>query len=82
MKIGIVGPTNQERSLPFDAERSVNLYPVFDKMGKEVAAMYGTPGLDLFSTAGTGPIRGAYSTAGGRAFVVGPHPKRGKRWKS
>lgn len=70
MKIGIVGPTYQERSLPFDAQRSVNCYPVFDKLGKEVAAMYGTPGLSLFSTAGTGPIRGAFSTAADRAFVI------------
>lgn len=70
MRIGIVGPTSQERSLPFDAQRTVNLYPVLDKMGKEVAALYGTPGLSLFATAGSGPIRGSYATAGGRAFVV------------
>lgn len=71
MKIGLVGPTYQERSLPFDAQRSVNLYPVLDKMGKEVAAMYGTPGLSLFATAGADAIRGSYVTAGGRGFVVG-----------
>lgn len=71
MKVGIVGPSAQERSLPFDAQRSVNCYTVLDKMGKEPAALYGTPGLNLFSTCGVGPIRGEFSTAGGRAFVVG-----------
>lgn len=70
MKIGLVGPSYQERSLPFDAQRSVNLFPVFDENGKEVAAMYGTPGLSLFSTCGSGPVRGAFHTANGRAFVV------------
>lgn len=70
MKVGIVGPTYQERSLPFDAQRSVNLYPVFDQMGKEVAAMYSTPGLDEFVSAGTGPVRGTFCAANGRAFFV------------
>lgn len=70
MRIGLVGPSSQERSLPFNAQRTVNFYPVLDKMGKEVAALYGTPGLSLFSTAGVGPIRGLYYTAGGRAFAV------------
>lgn len=70
MKIGIVGPSYQERSLPFDAQRSVNLYAVYDKMGKEAAAMYGTPGLALFGTAGVGPIRGEFFSSNGRAFVV------------
>ena len=70
MKIGLVGPSYQERSLPFDAQRSVNLFPVLDQMGKEVAALYGTPGLTLFSTAGSGPIRACFPAANGRAFVV------------
>lgn len=70
MKIGVVGPTGRERSLPFNAQRSVNCFTVLDKMGKEPAALYGTPGLLLFTTAGTGPIRGVFSTAAGRAFAV------------
>lgn len=70
MKIGLVGGSNQERSLPLDAERTINLYPVFDKSGKEVSALYGTPGLSLFATAGEGPIRGEFSAANGRAFVI------------
>jgi len=70
LRIGIVGPTYQQRSLPFNAERSVNLFPVFDQQGKEVSAMYGTPGLELFSTCGVGPIRGGFSSSNGRAFFV------------
>lgn len=70
MRIGLVGPTNQQRSLPFDAQRTINLYPVFDDQGKEIAALYGTPGLSLFATAGSGPIRGCFASSNGRAFVV------------
>lgn len=70
MKIGLVGPSYQERSLPFDAQRSINLFPVLDQQGKEVSALYGTPGLTSFATAGAGPIRGGFTSANGRAFVV------------
>lgn len=70
MKIGLVGPSYQQRSLPFDAQRSINLYPVLDPKGKEVSALYGAPGKSLFSTAGVGPGRGGFTAANGRAFVV------------
>lgn len=71
MKIQLVGPSYVERSLPFDAQRSVNLYPVSDPQGSDVSALYGTPGLNLFASAGVGPVRGCfYSAANGRAFVV------------
>lgn len=70
MKIQLVGGSNQERSLPFDAQRTINLYAVVDKEGKEPTALYGTPGLTVFGTAGSGSIRGVFNTAGGRAFVV------------
>lgn len=70
MKIGLVGGSNQQRSLPFDAQRTINLYPVFDKEGKEVSALYGTPGLTLFAEAGANPGRGSFAAANGRAFVV------------
>lgn len=70
LKIGLVGPTYQERSIPFDAQRTINLYPVFDQSGKEVAALYGTPGLNLFATCGAGPVRGGIAAANGRTFVV------------
>jgi hypothetical protein len=70
MKIGLVGPTYDQTSLPFDAQRTINLFPVMDQMGKEVASLYGTPGLSLFSTAGSGPIRGDFKSANGRVFFV------------
>jgi len=70
MKIGLVGGSYTERSLPFDAQRTVNLYPVADPQGADVASLYGTPGLELFCTLGTGPIRGSYATANNRAFAV------------
>lgn len=70
-KIGLVGPSYQESSLPFDAQRSVNLYPVLDPSGKETSALYGTPGLILFaSNVGPGVNRGHFPASNGRAFAV------------
>lgn len=72
MKIGLVGPSYVERSLPFDCQRTINLYPVVNetKMGKEVTALYGTPGLTNFTTAGAGPIRAVFASTNGRAFCI------------
>lgn len=72
MKIGLVGPSYSDRSLPFDAQRTINLYPVMDEtqQGKEVSALQGTPGLLNFVTCGSGPSRGGFSATNGRAFIV------------
>lgn len=71
MKIPFSGPSAQQTSLPFNAERTINFYTIADKEGKNQTALYGTPGLELFSTAGTGPGRGSFTAAGsGRYFVV------------
>lgn len=70
MKIQLVGSSYQQRSLPFDAQRCVNLFAIADQQGADVAALYGTPGLELFSTAGIGAVRGCYAAANGRAFAV------------
>jgi hypothetical protein len=72
MKLGLVGGSYQERSLPFDAQRTVNLYPVVDEtgQGKEPTALYGTPGLLIFNTCGIGPIRGLFYSTNGRLFAV------------
>lgn len=70
MKIGLIGPSYNQRSLPFDAQRTINLYPIFDEQGKEVAALYGTPGLEYFTMSGTGPIRKVFCSTNGRAFAV------------
>lgn len=71
LKVGIVGPSYVERSLPFDAQETINLYVVMDDQGgKSVAALYGTPGLKLFASIGVGPIRQEFPAANGRSFVV------------
>lgn len=70
LKIDLVGASYQEWSLPFNAERSVNLFPVLDKRGKDVAALYGTPGKSLFGVAGIGQCRGSFASSNGRGFVV------------
>lgn len=70
MKIGLVGETYQEDSLPFNAQRSINLYAVLDQTGKEVGAMYGTPGLYLFGNLGTGPWREEFKSGTGRCFGI------------
>lgn len=72
MKLGLVGPSRPQRSLPFDAQRTINLFPVMDEMGREVASLLGAPGNTLFCTTGAGsfPIRGMFTTSGGRSFAV------------
>jgi len=68
---GLVGSSYQQASLPWDAQRTVNLYPLMDDGGKVVKALYGTPGLALFGSAGQGPGRSAFtSDANGRAFDI------------
>lgn len=71
MEIGLVGQTYQQRSLPFDAQRTINFWPIYDPEGKEVSALYGTPGLDLFATAGAVQQRQAFTSSTGRCFFVG-----------
>jgi len=70
MRIGLVGGSYRERSLPFDAQRTINLYPVLDEQGKQVSALYGTPGLKQFADLGAGPVRGAFAASNGRVFAV------------
>lgn len=70
-KIGLVGGSYRERSIPFDAQRTINLYPVQDQLGgAEVSALYGTPGLSLFASSGSAATRGCLAAANGRAFIV------------
>lgn len=70
MKLNLFGPTAQQRSLPFNAERLVNMYVVLDSQGKEPAALYGTPGKVLLSSGGSGPVRAMFTAANGRCFYV------------
>jgi hypothetical protein len=68
-----VGPSYTSRSATLDLQRTLNLYPELDESGagKNVAALYGTPGLRRFATlAGDGPVRGLYTLTNGRCFAV------------
>lgn len=62
MKIGLVGPSYDQRSLPFDAQRTINLFPIMDESGKDVSSLYGTAGLLEFTSAGAGSIRGGFKS--------------------
>lgn len=55
-----VGPAYRARSVNFDAQRAVNLFPELSQSGtsKSVAALYGTPGLRLWCTLPTNAVRG------------------------
>ncbi len=71
---GFVGPSYTLPSVNFDCQRTINLYPEFDELGTgkegEVAALVGTPGLQLLVTLGTGPVRGLYRSSNNRLFAV------------
>lgn len=70
MKINLVGGSSQQYSLPFNSERTVNMYAIVDERGAESASLYPTPGLSLFGTYGSGAIRGCFPASNGRAFVI------------
>jgi len=70
LKIGLVGGSYVQRSLPFDAQRSVNLYPISDQDGAEIASLQGTAGLSLFTSISSGGIRNGFYSGKGRAFFV------------
>lgn len=70
MQAGVVGPSSQQTSLPFNAERTVNMHVVTDKDGKNPSSLYSRPGNNLFGTQGTGPGRGGLLCGNGRAFGV------------
>jgi len=70
MKIGLVGSSSQQRSLPFNAERTVNLHIVVDKEGKKPASLYSRPGNSTFTAVGSGPGRGGFTATNGRAFSI------------
>ena len=73
MKLPLVGPTYQSKSLPFDAQRCVNLYPEISESQTSVepAMLVRTPGLVQLVEAGGGPIRGMIATTeGDRLFAV------------
>lgn len=72
MKIGLVGQSYQMRSLPFDAQRTINMFPVIDQLGKEVSALYGTAGLLYFTQCGisANAVREMFYSTNGRLFAL------------
>lgn len=70
-KIPFIGSGYIGRSTSFESSRSVNLYPELstDPSGKDVAALIGTPGTELFSELGTSTVRSFHAFAG-LLFVV------------
>ncbi len=61
MKIPFVGPAYTGRSSNLNNQRCVNFYIETDPSGKNVMALYGTPGLNLFVYLGILPMRGTYA---------------------
>ena len=70
MEAGVVGGSSQELSLPFNSERTVNMYAVLDQRGKKPASLYARPGNSLFTTVGAGAGRGGFAATNDRVFVV------------
>lgn len=49
----------KSKSIPVSAQRLLNFYPELQPEGsKNRIVLFGTPGLSLFATAGSGPVRG------------------------
>jgi hypothetical protein len=69
--VPFIGPSYVSRSLNVDAQRSINLFPeiVESKDGKNSYYLLGTPGLRVFTSLPTTPLRGTYQMLG-RCFAV------------
>lgn len=66
------GPSYQAASVTVDCQRSVNLYPetAQEPGAKTPVALIGRPGLTLYGTLPTSPVRALYA-GNGRLFAVG-----------
>lgn len=72
METPFFGTAYTSRSTNLANQQLINLFPeiVETKSGKRVGAFFGCPGLDLFTTVGTGPINGTYLLFNGLLYVV------------
>lgn len=73
MQIPFVGASYQARSSNLNSQRCVNFYAEKDESGtgKNVAALYGTPGTRLLATlGGTGGLRGLWVPTTGNMIAV------------
>jgi len=57
VEIPFLGSSYEGRSKSINAQQSINLFPVYDKEGKTVIGMYGTPGLLEFCATGKSVVR-------------------------
>lgn len=75
MKTPFLGPAYQARSPTLANNQAINIFAEIVEAtsgtGSEVGGFYSRPGLDLFMTVGTGPIRGMLTTDAGLFFVSG-----------
>ena len=62
--------SSKGRSVRWDAQRCVNLYPELDEKGVNIAALVGTPGCTLFATIPKTPYRGHWVYSDTQLFVV------------
>jgi hypothetical protein len=69
---GFCGPTYESSSVVADGQRCINLYPeiIESGAGKNLFALFATPGLVEYDTVGTGPIRALHRTDENRERVL------------
>lgn len=72
MKFPFIGPAYRTRSVNFDAQRCVNLYPEMSSSGtsKNVAMLVGCPGRRLWTTLAGGGVRGMLRFDANTAIIV------------
>jgi len=75
MRFPFIGQTYSSRSLNANAQKCVNLFPEIEKGGKNVAVLYGTPGLELFVQLAGEAIRRGKMLALGDFFYAVAHDK-------
>jgi hypothetical protein len=73
MKLSLVGPSYQSRSLPFSCQRTINLYPErAEAEARDALVMFGTPGtVQWVDIGGSSGCRGALYMDGRIYAVIG-----------
>jgi hypothetical protein len=72
---GFIGGSYVSRSASWLAQRAINLYPEPDesRQGKDPVALIGTPGIHVFTTLPTQPVRGFWAGHSNLLVVSGDH---------
>src|SRR5690349_6949105 len=71
MRTPFLGAHTVTRSKNLADNQLINLYPEFVQGGKDIGALFSTPGLKGLDTVGSGPIRGQINAAGDLIVVSG-----------